>query len=396
MVVAADKDPLVRRFIESSLKNTEFAPKVVETGGALLDSVPKSGPSVLLSSWDLPDVTGEELSREVRKRSTTRSTYLVATLGSEQIRKVVSAVESGVDDLLMKPFSMESLLTCLRLAAHRCTLVSRSVTTPRDALKEALASSSGGEVVVRSGDVVGRVHVHHGGIVWAHMSNAPVHLSALLENAGVTLDEESIRAVVSEAKHLDAHFTQVLVDWGWVDEKTAREIVRIHLADQLTTLLALGDASAMFLPKPQKYSGKITFAYDEVVNPSYYPPSSTDLVFSVEGSSSLSADEMERVSQVSKHIAASEGNLGVTVLSRSSGTLLYSIGEPIDVQVAWSIIGTLRAMGEGAPEAICSNERTHLVAQSHGEKIVIVSSFDATCVTVGMARKLAQAHSTSS
>ncbi|MFO0759895.1 MAG: response regulator [Byssovorax sp.] len=164
LVIAADADPLFHWHVEQSLAGSELEPKLTTTGGeALAVAEQAPGPFVLLFGWGLPDMDGVELCERLSRLRARRDRFVIAALGPGEAAELAAAVEAGADDVLLKPFSTEALLHRLRLAALKVASPSRTISRPREALREALESELGGEVVVRQGERVGRIHVSHGG-----------------------------------------------------------------------------------------------------------------------------------------------------------------------------------------------------------------------------------------
>ena len=130
-------------------------------------------------------------------------------------------------------------------------------------LREALGSRTGGEVLVRSGDVVGRVYVCEGRIAWASISSEPAVLADRLVEAGFT--QSDIELATQESKRSGLTLGESLVARGLVSTGRFRQIVRDHVAARVNAIRRLPEPIAMFAPRPQPYSAQFTFEPAEVV-----------------------------------------------------------------------------------------------------------------------------------
>lgn len=133
----------------------------------------------------------------------------------------------------------------------------------RAALVEALRHEAGGEVVVRSGDVVGRVFVHRGQIAWAYSTamNGTL-LQALLDEG---LDTDEVRAIFEQCRTSGANFGEELVRLGLIPRVRLRELLRLHVRQRLRAIVTLPDASVVFAPADRVYQGDLTFSLRELL-----------------------------------------------------------------------------------------------------------------------------------
>ena len=69
---------------------------------------------LILLDWLLPDFSGVEVCRRIRASGIT--TPIVMLTGQDGVQERVEALDSGADDFMLKPFSVEELLA--RLRAH--------------------------------------------------------------------------------------------------------------------------------------------------------------------------------------------------------------------------------------------------------------------------------------
>lgn len=113
-VVIVDDDGRLRQFLAGELAVEGYAVREAADGqGALLALREHPGDLILLD-WQLPDFSGVEVCRRIRAGGVT--TPIVMLTGRDAVQDRVEALDSGADDFIIKPFSVEELLA--RLRAH--------------------------------------------------------------------------------------------------------------------------------------------------------------------------------------------------------------------------------------------------------------------------------------
>lgn len=112
-VLIVEDDEHIRNYIKTILVAGNY--NVLETGNArtALAMIASHGPDLLLLDLGLPDGDGTELIRTVREWSQI-PIIVVSARGYEQDK--VSALDSGADDYVTKPFGTDELLARIRAA----------------------------------------------------------------------------------------------------------------------------------------------------------------------------------------------------------------------------------------------------------------------------------------
>ncbi len=177
-----------------------------------------------------------------------------AKLGDKVVELAAPIGPSGVDPT--KPGE--------RPAAAEAPAALRGGITATAAFLEAVGCSTGGEFIVRSGEVVGRVYVREGRVAWAYLSSERVVLEDRLRRedglAGGMLD-----AVIASCKATGANFAEELVRRGLISHRRLRDLMREHIGERLRGVLALPNPVALFAPQARTYSSDLTFPVSELV-----------------------------------------------------------------------------------------------------------------------------------
>ena len=74
-------------------------------------------PDLIVLDWDLPDFSGVDICHRIRRGGVT--TPILMLTGHDDISDRVTALDAGVDDYLIKPFSIEELMARLRAMQRR-------------------------------------------------------------------------------------------------------------------------------------------------------------------------------------------------------------------------------------------------------------------------------------
>jgi two-component system phosphate regulon response regulator PhoB len=78
-------------------------------------------PDVVLMDWMLPDISGLELTRQLKRDPETREIPIIMVTARAEEDDRVTGLDGGADDYLVKPFSPRELLARIRAALRRTT-----------------------------------------------------------------------------------------------------------------------------------------------------------------------------------------------------------------------------------------------------------------------------------
>ena len=115
--VVVDDSKSVRLILSKTLG--ELGWKVEQAGDgraalSLLDSQPSPAKLVLID-WNMPEMNGLELVREIRLRNRMSASKLMMVTTETEFDQMKSALDAGADEYVMKPFTKDILLDKLRL-----------------------------------------------------------------------------------------------------------------------------------------------------------------------------------------------------------------------------------------------------------------------------------------
>jgi two-component system, OmpR family, KDP operon response regulator KdpE len=115
-VLVVDDEPQILRALQIKLRDAGYA---VETASNAQEALMRAGmrpPEAIVLDLLLPDGSGTDVCRELRRWST--APILVLSAVGEEKEKI-AALDAGADDYVTKPFSGDELLARLRAALRR-------------------------------------------------------------------------------------------------------------------------------------------------------------------------------------------------------------------------------------------------------------------------------------
>lgn len=221
----------------------------------------------------------------------------------------------------------------MTLAIRDVPLAPRQVL--RAVLTEALESSQGGEVVVRSTALTGRVFVVEHRVAWVVLvGKAARSFTKVLVSTGL-VSEDEVAQVMAECRKSGGNFCETLVAWGVVPRDVMRELLLKHFSALLQILFAQPEAQALFVPQRRTYASELTFDLAELM--SEVPLEAADRKSQPPAGSpaQLEGDVMSNVKQMLEEAMKTDGAFAVCLADANSGMTLGSIGSSgFDIEAA--------------------------------------------------------------
>jgi two-component system, OmpR family, KDP operon response regulator KdpE len=115
-ILVVDDEPQIVRALRTSLQGAGYEVEVAATAGEALTSAAAHPPNGVILDLVLPDGSGTEVCRELR-RWTNAPVLVLSAVGDEQEK--IAALDAGADDYVTKPFGIDELLARLRAALRR-------------------------------------------------------------------------------------------------------------------------------------------------------------------------------------------------------------------------------------------------------------------------------------
>ncbi|MBN2495942.1 MAG: PEGA domain-containing protein [Deltaproteobacteria bacterium] len=134
--------------------------------------------------------------------------------------------------------------------------------------EEACGWDKDGEVVLRCGEKSGRIFFSGGRIAWARVSTIErTFTDYAAQHSSIT--EEEARAVYEECERSGKNVAETMVEWGLLDEPTARRLLLEHLSECFYEIFSWPGAKALFVPEQRIYRPGLTYDYAEIIQVVY-------------------------------------------------------------------------------------------------------------------------------
>jgi len=140
-VLIAEENPISRRFLQQTLEKWGYEVVVAENGDAAWRSLEgRDAPPLAILADALPGLSGIEVCRRVRRKSSTTPAYLILLTGEGGVDDIVTGLCAGADDCLAKPFELTELRARLQVG-QRVVKAHRHLTDRIEQLGAALSSA---------------------------------------------------------------------------------------------------------------------------------------------------------------------------------------------------------------------------------------------------------------
>ena len=119
-VLIVDDEPAIRGMLIVALEMAGFEVVEAESASSALQEIADSVPDLMLIDWMMPQVSGLELCRRLRRNPDTASIPLILLTAREEENAKITGLEVA-DDYITKPFSPRELVARLKAILRRTT-----------------------------------------------------------------------------------------------------------------------------------------------------------------------------------------------------------------------------------------------------------------------------------
>ncbi|MGH7243002.1 MAG: HD domain-containing phosphohydrolase [Phycisphaerales bacterium] len=127
-ILVADDNDVCRMLLAGVLMDAGFEVETVTNGRDALDRVRNGDIRLVISDWEMPGMTGEELCRSVRNDDALGYVYIILLTTHGAPHERLAGLVSGADDFVSKPFDTPELLARVRCGERVLALETREVT----------------------------------------------------------------------------------------------------------------------------------------------------------------------------------------------------------------------------------------------------------------------------
>jgi DNA-binding response OmpR family regulator len=116
-ILIIEDDPAIGQSLVDGFRTQGFDPHLCKTGASGVEFAHKQSPHLILLDIRLPDGSGFDFCREMR-RTGLRQPIIMLTAQGDEVDKVLG-LEMGADDYVTKPFSLRELISRVRAQLRR-------------------------------------------------------------------------------------------------------------------------------------------------------------------------------------------------------------------------------------------------------------------------------------
>jgi two-component system phosphate regulon response regulator PhoB len=123
LVLVVEDEPALAAMLRYNLERHGFRVEEAADGEEALVRIGEERPDLVLLDWMLPLKSGLEVCRQIRRRPDTRSLPVIIVTARAEDADLVRGLDTGADDYIAKPFSIEALLARVRALLRRSSAV---------------------------------------------------------------------------------------------------------------------------------------------------------------------------------------------------------------------------------------------------------------------------------
>lgn len=117
-ILIVEDEAKIAEVIEAYLKNSGYETFRAESGSIAIELFEKKSPDLVILDLMLPEISGEDICRQIRRKSRTPIIMLTAKVSEDD---KLTGFDIGADDYITKPFSPKELLARVNTILRRCS-----------------------------------------------------------------------------------------------------------------------------------------------------------------------------------------------------------------------------------------------------------------------------------
>ena len=134
-ILIVEDEPAIRQMIAFGLRRAGFEVREAVDYREAREALADQRPDLVLIDWMLPDMSGLELTRTLKRDRETRELPVIMLTARAEEGDKVAGLETGADDYITKPFSPRELVARINAVLRRSGAVSLDHVVEFEALK---------------------------------------------------------------------------------------------------------------------------------------------------------------------------------------------------------------------------------------------------------------------
>ena len=118
-MLVVDDESSIREMIRFALGKSGMRVRCAASGREALEMINEEAPDILLLDWMMPNMSGPQLTRRLRKDSLTKDIPIIMLTARISEDDKVTGLNAGADDYIIKPFSPRELVARINAVLRR-------------------------------------------------------------------------------------------------------------------------------------------------------------------------------------------------------------------------------------------------------------------------------------
>lgn len=118
-VLVVDDESSIREMIRFALSKSDMTVRGAASGNEAIEKISEQPPDILLLDWMMPNMSGPQLTRRLRKDPLTKDIPIIMLTAKVSEDDKVTGLNSGADDYIIKPFSPRELVARINAVLRR-------------------------------------------------------------------------------------------------------------------------------------------------------------------------------------------------------------------------------------------------------------------------------------
>ena len=119
LIYIVEDDESIREIESIALKNSNYIVSAFENAKEFYKKLDELVPDLILLDVMLPDVSGYDIVRKLRKRPATQDIPIIMVTAKTTEMDMIKGLDGGADDYIKKPFSIMELITRVKALLRR-------------------------------------------------------------------------------------------------------------------------------------------------------------------------------------------------------------------------------------------------------------------------------------
>jgi len=192
-ILVIDDEPQIRKLLTVALEARGYMVECASTGKEGVQLAATYRPDLLIVDLGLPDIEGREVIKSIREWT---QTPIIVLSVRDQEKEKIAALDSGADDYITKPFSVEELLARIRVSLRR-------------------TASTGSEPIISCGRLTVDLGQRRVAVGDREIKLTPTEydiMKVLAQNVGrVLTHQQLLKAVWGNIGYQDTHYIRVYI-----------------------------------------------------------------------------------------------------------------------------------------------------------------------------------------